>query len=389
MAEELETKKLHLFFLIRSLNIGGTERQLVELIKGLDKNAFEITIGLFYDEGTLREELVVFEGVKLLPLFKSGRWDLIRFCTRLITVLHRLKPHILYSFLPDANLVGLISGKITRVKQIVWGVRASNMDVSRYDWLTRTSLRLSAFLSRFPDIIIANSFAGLRFHKDIGYKTERMKVIPNGIDTKLFKPDHPSGFRLRDEWGIDEETITIGLVGRLDPMKDHTTFLQAVKIFDQKECSVRFVCVGDCDGKEPYKSEIHSLCMTLGLNGSLIWTGARSDMPAVYSALDIVTSSSSFGEGFPNVIGEAMACGVPCVVTDVGDSAIIVGKTGIVVPPEDPQALADGWRSMLKLLNDKSYSIKEMARARIVSRYNSEIFIQKTSKKLLGLLRND
>ena len=383
MNEELETKKLHLFFLIRSLNIGGTERQLVELIKGLDKNAFEITIGLFYDEGILREELVVLEGVKLLPLFKSGRWDLIRFCARLITVLRRLRPHILYSFLPDANLVGLISGRITRVKQIVWGVRASNMDVSRYDWLARTSLRLSAFLSRFPDTIIANSFAGLRFHKDIGYKTERMKVIPNGIDTKLFKPDHPSGFRLRDEWGIDEKTVSIGLVGRLDPMKDHTTFLQAVKIFNREERSVRFVCIGD--GKEPYKSEIHSLCRRLGLNGSLIWAGERCDMTAVYNSMDIVTSSSSFGEGFPNVIGEAMACGVPCVVTDVGDSAIIVGETGIVVPPKDPQALADGWRSMLKRLNDKSYSIKEMARARIVSHYNSKIFIQKTSKMFLSL----
>jgi hypothetical protein len=110
MNKELETKKLHLFFLIRSLNIGGTECQLVELIKGLDKNTFEITVGLFYDEGTLREELTAMEGVKLLPLYKSGRWDFIRFCTRLITVLRRLRPHILYSFLPDANLVGLISG---------------------------------------------------------------------------------------------------------------------------------------------------------------------------------------------------------------------------------------------------------------------------------------
>jgi glycosyltransferase involved in cell wall biosynthesis len=109
-------------------------------------------------------------------------------------------------------------------------------------------------------------------------------------------------------------------------------------------------------------------------------------MTAVYNSMDIVTSSSSFGEGFPNVIGEAMACGVPCVVTDIGDSAIIVGETGIVVPPEDPQSLADGWRSMLKRLNDKSYSIKRIARARIISHYNSETFIQKTSKRFLSLL---
>ena len=384
MAEELETKKLHLFFLIRSLNIGGAERQLVELVKGLDNKQFDVTVGLFYNEGVLLEEIKSMPWIHVVSLNKSGRWDIIRFVLRFIKLLKSLQPDILYSFLPDANIAGLIVGRLSGVKRIVWGVRASNIDVSRYDWLARTSLRLSVLLSRFPDIIIANSFAGLRFHKDIGYKTERMKVIPNGIDTKLFKPDHPSGFRLRDEWGIDEKTVLIGLVGRLDPMKDHTTFLQAVKIFDQKECSVRFVCIGD--GKEPYKSEIHSLCRRLGLNGSIIWAGERCDMTAVYNSMDIVTSSSSFGEGFPNVIGEAMACGVPCVVTDVGDSAIIVGETGIVVPPEDPQALADGWRSMLKRLNDKSYSIKEMARARIVSHYNSEIFIQKTSKKFLGLL---
>jgi len=375
------------FFLIRSLNIGGTERQLVELVKGLDKTRFKVTVGIFYNEGALIEEIEGIPGIHVISLNKRGRWDLARFICRFIKILTTLKPHILYSFLPDANLVGLISGRITRVKQIVWGVRASNMDVSRYDWLAGLSLRLSVFLSRFPNAIIANSVAGLRFHKDIGYKTERMKVIPNGIDTKLFKPDHPSGFRLRDEWGIDEKTVSIGLMGRLDPMKDHTTFLRAVKIFNQEERSVRFVCVGD--GKEPYKSEIHSLCRKLGLNGSLIWTGERYDMIVVYNAMDIVTSSSSFGEGFPNVIGEAMACGVPCVVTDVGDSAIIVGETGIVVPPKDPQALADGWRSMLKRLNDKSSSIKEMARARIVSHYSSEIFIQKTSRVFLGLLRKD
>ncbi len=379
----MSLNKIHIFFLIRSLNIGGTERQLVELIKGLDKNAFEITIGLFYDEGILREELIAIKGVRFLPLFKSGRWDIIRFCIRLITVLHRLKPHILYSFLPDANLVGLISGRIACVKRIVWGVRASNMDVSRYDWLARMSLRFSALLSRFPDAIITNSYAGKEFHRSIGYNTNCMMVIPNGIGTDHFKPDHSAGLRVRGEWGIDDDAITIGLVGRLDPMKDHATFLRAAKIFNQEERRVRFVCIGD--GKEPYKSEIHSLCRALGLNGQLIWAGEREDMPSVYNAIDIVTSSS-LGEGFPNAIGEAMACGVHCVVTDVGDSAIIVGETGSVVPPEDPQALADGWRSMLKRLNVNSYSVKEKARARIVSHYNREIFIQKTSRMFLGLL---
>ena len=374
---------IRLFVLIRSLNIGGTERQLIELVKGLDSNHFDITVGLFYNEGALIEEIKSMPWIHVVSLNKSGRWDIIRFVLRFIKLLKSLQPDILYSFLPDANIAGLIAGRLSGVKRVVWGVRASNMDVSRYDWLARMSLRLSAFLSKFPDAIIANSHAGKEFHRGIGYSTNRMMVIPNGICTDRFKPDYSAGLKVRDEWGIDEETITIGLIGRFDPMKDHATFLRAVKIFNQEGCSVRFVCIGD--GKGPCKSEIHSLCRTLGLNGSLIWAGEMEDMPSVYNAIDIVTSSS-LSEGFPNVIGEAMACGVHCVVTDVGDSAIIVGETGVIVPPKDPQALADGWRSMLIRMNDKSYSIKEMARMRIVSHYNNEIFIQKTSRMFLSLL---
>jgi len=375
--------KTNIFFLIRSLNIGGTERQLIELVKGLDRNHFDITVGLFYNEGALIEEIKSMPWIHVVSLNKSGRWDIIRFVLRFIKLLKSLQPDILYSFLPDANIAGLIAGRLSGVKRVVWGVRASNMDVSRYDWLARMSLRLSAFLSKFPDAIIANSHAGKEFHRDIGYSTNRMMVIPNGICTDRFKPDYSAGLKVRDEWGIDEETIVIGLIGRLDPMKDHATFLRAVKIFNQEGCSVRFVCIGD--GQGPYKSETHSLCRTLGLNGFLIWAGEMEDMQSVYNAIDIVTSSS-LSEGFPNVIGEAMACGVHCVVADVGDSAIIVGETGVVVNPEDPQALADGWTDMLKRLNDKSYLIKKMARARIVSHYNSEIFVQKTSKMFLSLL---
>ena len=379
----MSLNKIHIFFLIRSLNIGGTERQLVELVKGLDSNHFDITVGLFYNEGTLIEEIKSMPWIHVVSLNKSGRWDIIRFVLRFIKLLKSLQPDILYSFLPDANIAGLIAGRLSGVKRVVWGVRASNMDVSRYDWLARMSLRLSAFLSKFPDAIIVNSHAGKEFHRGIGYSTNRMMVIPNGICTDRFKPDYSAGLKVRDEWGIDKETITIGLIGRLDPMKDHATFLRAVKIFNQEGCRVRFVCIGD--GKGPCKSEIHSLCRTLGLNGSLIWAGEMEDMPSVYNAIDIVTSSS-LSEGFPNVIGEAMACGVHCVVTDVGDSAIIVGETGVIVNPEDPQALADGWTSMLKRLNDKSYLIKKMARARIVSHYNSELFIKRTSKMFLSLL---
>ena len=158
-----------MFFLIRSLNIGGTERQIIELVKGLDNNRFDITIGLFYNEGALIEEIKSMPWIHVISLNKSGRWDVIRFAFRFIKLLKALQPDIIYFFLPDANIVGLIAGRLSGVRRIVWGVRASNMDVSRYDWHARISLRLSAFLSRFPDASIANSIAmnkhGISFGK--------------------------------------------------------------------------------------------------------------------------------------------------------------------------------------------------------------------------------
>jgi len=375
---------IRLFLLIRSLNVGGAERQLIELVKGLDKNIFIITVGVFYHEGPLIEEINDMHGINVISLNKRGRWDILRFVFRFIKLLKTLQPDILYSFLPDANLVGLISGKIARVKQIVWGVRASNMDVSRYDWLAGISLRLSAFLSRFPDAIIANSYVGRSFHESMGYSNKRFHVIHNGINTERFKPDRNTGTRMRAEWGIDEKTVLIGLMARMDPMKDHPTFLKAAQIFIQRHNDVCFVCVGD--GSVDYKEKLYLLSEESGLRDFIIWAGFRNDMPALYNALDIVTSSSSFGEGFPNVIGEAMACGVPCVVTDVGDSALIVGDKGLVVPIKDPEALANGWMNMLKRLENNVCLDSKNICERIVSKYSVELLIRKTSKMLLSLL---
>jgi glycosyltransferase involved in cell wall biosynthesis len=157
-----------------------------------------------------------------------------------------------------------------------------------------------------------------------------------------------------------------------------------VKIFDQKECSVRFVCIGD--GPMDYKKKLYSLCEESGLSDFIIWAGLRSDMAAVYNALDIATSTSSYGEGFSNVIAEAMACGVPCVVTDVGDSALIVGDTGLVVPIKDPEALANGWMKMLKRLENNVYLNSKKTREKIVSNYSVELLIRKTSALFLTLI---
>jgi glycosyltransferase involved in cell wall biosynthesis len=203
-----------------------------------------------------------------------------------------------------------------------------------------------------------------------------MVVISNGIDTERFQPDSEAGAKVRSEWGISEKIILIGLVGRLDPMKDHPTFLKAAALLCKEREDVHFVCVGI--GSEHYTLELQQLTSELDISEKVIWAGGRSDMPTVHNALNIASSSSSYGEGFANVIGEAMACGVPCVVTDVGDSAWIVGDTGIVVPPKNPEALAAGWNSLLNLAVTERVALAEKARKTIVENFSLRNLVQKT-----------
>lgn len=377
-------KRVKIIFLIRSLYLGGAERQLLELVKGLDKNIFDITVALFYDEGDLNNELSKIFSVKILPLKKSGRWDLLSFGFRLTRLLRQLRPDILYAFLPEPNIIGLITGRLAGVTRIVWGIRTSDINVTCYDWTYGKVIRLGAWLSRFPDAVVFNSFSGLEYHRSIGYRNKHMHVIQNGINTEYFRPDRELGMRERDKWNVNNSTFLIGHVGRFDPMKDHSTFLRAAAILAKEMDNVLFVCVGD--GNVTYKTEIYRLADRLGLENRVIWAGKKMDMRGVYNALDISTLSSA-GEGFPNVVGEAMACGVPCVVTDVGDSAKVVGDTGVVVPVRNHEALAMGWQKMIEHMKKNRQSINESVRNRIEMMFSRKKLINETSELFLDLSR--
>jgi len=361
--------------LCRALGVGGTERQLVVLAKGLHERGYTVVVVVFYANGVLEQELHE-NGIPVYDLRKSGRWDLLSFYIRTIWVIRKLKPGVIYGFLSTPNILGVLLRPIFPRIRIVWGVRSSIVDLSRYDRLSRLSYRVECWLSRFANLIICNSHAGLEYAAKHGFPRERMTVIPNGIDITRFKPDVAARERIRAEWGITENVILIGLVARLDPMKDFPTFLEAAAILAHERPDVRFVCVGD--GPLLYQRELHQLANKLELDGQLIWVGLRQDMPAVFNALDIA-SSSSYGEGFSNTIAEAMACGVPCVVTDVGDSALIVDNTGEVVPPSRPEALCEGFRLMLKRLGP---DLQNATRTSIVNRFTNDAMVVKTAEIL-------
>ena len=366
-------KKILLF--IRSLNAGGAERQLVVTAKGLAERGHDVTVLTFYSGGFYADELSGSK-VRLLSLHKKGRWDLLAFYFRLIATLRKQAPDVLYSYLVTANTFSVLTRRFIPRTRIIWGVRASNMDLSHYDLVTRLSYWVECRLARFADYIVTNSHAGLEHAVGHGFPRGKMAVISNGIDTEYFHLDKVAGERVRKMWGVCEDDCLIGLVGRIDPMKGHPIFLEAAALIKRQLPNVRFVCVGK--GEAEYEHNMHKLATEMGLDDVLIWAGRHSNMMAVYNAVDIATSSS-FGEGFPNVIGEAMSCGVPCVVTDVGDSALIVGKNGRVVPVGDARNLATEIVATLEKLNcghKENYTLRK----RVEDNYSIKRLLDQTDQ---------
>lgn len=367
-----------ILILCRSLAIGGAERQIVELAKGLHARGQRVAVAMFYGNGPLMAELQEV-GIPTFDLKKSGRWDAIGFFVRLVRLVSNWKPSVIYSFLGVPNIVAVSMKHLFPDVLTVLGVRASNMDLDQYDWLLKVSYFLEGKLSRFADLIICNSSAGYRYASTQGFPKNKMVVIPNGIDTQYFQFDLEGRRRVRSAWGLPDDGILIGLVARLDPMKDHATFLEAARCAIRERHNLHFVCVGS--GPIDYARGLRERAAALGLNDRLIWAGAQDEMPAVYSALDISSSSSSFGEGFSNAIAEAMACGVPCVVTDVGDSAYIVSETGIVVSPANPQALCEG---LLRMVDKLGPDARGAARAAICNRFTDDELVARTLEALGG-----
>lgn len=319
-------------FLIRDLEHGGAQRQLIALSTGLRERGHRVVVAVLYGGYPLERELAA-AGVPLHRLDKRGRWDVIPLLWRLGRVLRRERPEIVHGYDGAANLVALLVKPSVGAK-VVWGVRGSEQGQRHHDWLARLLATLHRRLSPLADLVICNSYAGCA-----GAGGRNTVVVPNGIDTERFRPDVGARARVRAEFGIGDDERLVGMVGRLHPMKDHPTFLAAAALLAARREELRFMCVGT--GPDVYARQLRQLAASLGLADRLIWTDARDDMPAVYNALDLLVSASAYGEGFSNVVGEAIACGIPCVVTDVGDSALVVDAVGEVVPPRDPAALGE------------------------------------------------
>lgn len=369
------THPQRMLFLVRRLDYGGAQRQLVELARVLRRRGHCVVVCVFYPDGSLEAPLEE-SGVVIRHLHKRGRWDVFGFLISLIRVVRQEHPGVLHGYLAVPNILGVLLKPLFPRLRIVMGLRGSNNALKRTDWLASLSYWLEARLSPFADLIVANSQAGRDYAISQGFPPGKLIVIPNGIDTARFYPDPEARRRLRREWGIREDQILIGMTARLDPIKDHPTFLRAAAMLIAERNDVRFVCLGD--GVKEYRRHLEEMTNALGLQQHVLWKGEWADMCAAYNAMDIATLSSA-SEGFPNAIGEAMACGVPCVTTDVGDAAWLVGDTGILVPPGLPEALVAGWKSMLAADREK---MGGRARQRVIDNFSVERLTEQTEQAL-------
>jgi glycosyltransferase involved in cell wall biosynthesis len=368
---------MKIVFLVRSLNYGGVEQQLVILAKGMDKTRFEPVVLCFYGGGALQAEMEQ-AGIRVISLEKHNRWDVVGFLWRLSRTIGELKPDVLHGYLPVPNFLAALLKLVHPSMRVVLGVRTSGKELGNYDWTFRLSFWLERLFARLADLVIVNSQAGKTVYLKKGFPPEKIVVISNGIDTGVFHPEAELGRELRAEWGVAEMALLVGIIGRLDPMKGHTVFLKAAAALDRPD--MRFVVVGD--GPQAYHQRLVDLGNSLGLDKRLVWAASRREVAQVYNALDICCSASLFGEGFPNVVGEAMACGIPCVVTEVGDSAWVTGDTGIAVAPNDCKALSEAITRLSRLSRQERSTLGQQARQRVVENFSAGLMVRHTEDAL-------
>jgi len=356
---------------IRSLDIGGAERQFMELIKHIDKSKFDVTICTMY--GGAQEAIVKnMPNIKYYNLQKTGRYDFYQFYRNYSKLLKERNPDIIYSFLGEMNLFSLwCKPKHTK---IIWGFRASNMDLSQYGKVSQIMFWLQKKLSSKVDKIIANSYASIEFHRQSGFNMNTSVVIPNGIDTNKFQRNQYKREKFRERYNLKESDIAIGIVARIDYMKGYLVFSQTAKKLIEKYSNVYFFSVGG--GDEKIKKECEEI---LTHTDKFIWLGNQKNVEDFYSSFDI-SSSSSFGEGFSNSIAEAMSCECACVVTDVGDSAMIVSDVGIVVEAKSVDSLFLGLEKMIQS-NYKEFG--KRSRKKVVENFSIEKMVINTQKEIL------
>jgi len=342
------TSVLHV---ISGLGMGGAETTLANVAYALLKRGMAQHVVSVGDDGSYGEELkqtgIAVSALKLTSVYQAPLGIF-----KLSQLIQSVCPDVVQGWMYHGNLMAAIAHRMTpgrSHRRLLWNLRASNMDATRYGKV----IRWGAALSGWPDVIIANSEEGASFHTSQGYRARKSQIIPNGIDAQRYKPDAAARSALRRELCVPDDAVVVMHVARVDAMKDHPTYLSAMKIVPD----VIGIMVGSRTDELQTPSNVRGL-------------GLRRDLERLYAMADVVVCSSAFGEGFSNAIAEGMSAGLVPISTDVGDARLIIGDTGRVVAPLDPRALATAVAAEAAAPSWDRAARGLAARARIIERFS-------------------
>ena len=358
---------MHVVHVISGLGQGGAETVLYRLVTAAPAGQRHIVISLT-DDGVFGERLRR-AGIQVHTLGMQGLAGSLRGVWQLYRLLHRLDPDIVQTWMYHADLIGGLAARLAGIRAVAWGIRNSGADLATASRSARAFAWVCARLSgRVPQLMIACAHEAARRHQGWGYRSDRLLVIPNGYDVSRWAPDLQARAQVRAELGLADTTLVIGSVARWNPQKDHATLIGALVLVLQKFPDVRCLLVGD--NMDTANAGLVRLLEKHTVRQQVILLGRRDDVPRLMNGLDIHVLSSR-AEGFPNVVAEAMATGCPCVVTDVGDAATMVGSTGWVAPPENPVALSQAICDALETVGSADFAERgRQARERIESTYS-------------------
>ena len=369
---------MQVLHIITDFNDGGAQSVLYRFIAADKKNVHRVislmNIGWYGDR---LSQLGV--EVHSLDLPKSRLT--IDGLTKLYQLIRHSDSDVIQTWMYHSDFVGSIFARLAGKKVIVWGIHNTNLDPAKTAVSTRLIVRACAMLSRIiPQKIISCSQEGIKVHGELGYQYQKMVVIPNGYDVSEFSPQPDSRSELRHQWQIAENTTLLGMVARWNPQKDHANLIAALAhLKTQTQSPWHCVLVGSSLSED--NQVLVDLLDLHGVRDRVSLIGVRNDIPAVMNALDLHVLSSAYGEAFPNVVSEAMACETPCIVTAVGDSALIVGDTGWVVPPSDAMALATAMAEAISQMSNRRawQQRQENCRQRIQENFNLEMMVARYS----------
>lgn len=360
--------KQTILHVITSLNLGGAETMMCQLLEHTDLTRFTPVVVSLRPSGPLAERIKK-AGVELHCLDMGSYLSFASGLGRLKAIMRQVNPALVQTWMYHADFLGTLAARsLSPRPPVVWNVQHSSFSPKGTKFLSRMMRVILARLSKtWPDKIVSCSRTGLELHAGIGYPREKLVHIVNGADTRRFVPDAAARQELRQKLGISHEARVIGMAGRNDPQKDYPTFFAAIREFQKTDKETIFIACGAGVTKDdPALGTMRRGCVS---PHNIFLLGPRQDMPKVYPAFDIATLSSAYGEGLPLTLCEALACGVPGVVTDVGDSADVIGDCGHVVPPADPAALAAGWHRMISLGDAELALLSGKSRIRAEERF--------------------